>query len=69
MYKRQRFIHCLWIYPNENKNKGLGTQLIEECIEDARQNNCNGVTVVTSKNAFMANSWLKKSKNRMWPKS
>ncbi len=52
------FIHCLWIYPNANKNKGLGTQLIEECIEDARQNNCNGVAVVTSKNAFMANKSL-----------
>jgi len=52
------FIHCLWIYPNENKNKGFGTRLIEECIEDARQNNCNGVAVVTSKNAFMANSSL-----------
>jgi len=52
------FIHCVWIYPNENKNKGLATRLIEECIEDARQNNCNGVAVVTSKNAFMANSSL-----------
>lgn len=52
------FIHCLWIYPNENKNKGLGTQLIEECIADARQNNINGVAVITSKNAFMANSSL-----------
>jgi L-amino acid N-acyltransferase YncA len=52
------FIHCLWIYPNANKNKGFGTQLINECIEDARQNNCNGVAVVTSKNAFMANSSL-----------
>jgi L-amino acid N-acyltransferase YncA len=52
------FVHCIWIYPNENKNKGLGTRLIEECIEDARQNNCNGVAVITSKNAFMANSSL-----------
>lgn len=52
------FIHCVWIYPNENKNKGLGTRLIEECFEDARQNNCNGVAVVTSKNAFMANNSL-----------
>jgi hypothetical protein len=52
------FIHCVWIYPNENKNKGLGTRLIEECIDDARQNNCNGVAVITSKNAFMANSSL-----------
>ena len=52
------FIHCLWIYPNENKNKGYGTQLIGACIEDARQNNCNGVAVVTGKNAFMANSSL-----------
>jgi len=52
------FIHCVWIYPNENKNKGLGERLIEECIDDARQNNCNGVAVITSKNAFMANSSL-----------
>ena len=49
------FIHCLWIYPNENKNKGFGTQLINDCIEDARQHNCNGVGVVTSKNSFMTN--------------
>ncbi len=52
------FIHCLWIYPNQNKNKGLGTWLIEDCIKDAKQNNCNGVAAVTSKNAFMANSSL-----------
>jgi ribosomal protein S18 acetylase RimI-like enzyme len=52
------FIHCLWVYPNENKNKGFGTQLIEACIEDARQNNYKGVAVITSKNAFMANNSL-----------
>ena len=52
------FIHCLWIYPNENKNNGWGTRLIEDCIEDANRNNCNGIAVVTSKNAFMANSSL-----------
>ncbi len=50
------FIHCLWIYPNANKNKGLGSILIRECIDDARRNNLNGVAVVASKSAFMANS-------------
>lgn len=56
--KGYMFIHCIWIYPNANKNKGFGTQLINECIDDAKRNNCNGVAVVTSKNAFMANKNL-----------
>jgi L-amino acid N-acyltransferase YncA len=53
--KSYMFIHCLWIYPNQNKNKGLGTRLINECISDAKQNNYNGVAVVSSQGAFMAN--------------
>ncbi len=52
------FIHCIYIYPNENKNQGLGTLLIDECIADAKQNNYNGVAVITSSRAFMAESGL-----------
>ncbi len=50
------FIHCLYVYPNENKNRGFGKILIDSCIEDARQNSLKGVAVLASKGAFMANS-------------
>lgn len=52
------FIHCLYVYPNKNKNRGLGTQLINEAVEEAKKNNCIGVAVVSSSKAFMANSDL-----------
>ncbi len=56
--KHYMLIHCIYIYPNANKNKGLGTLLIEECISDARKNNCSGVAVITGKRAFMAENTL-----------
>jgi ribosomal protein S18 acetylase RimI-like enzyme len=52
------FIQCLYIYPNANKNKGLGSLLISDCIEDAKQNNLTGVAVVTSSKSFMARNEL-----------
>jgi ribosomal protein S18 acetylase RimI-like enzyme len=52
------FIQCLYIYPNANKNKGLGSLLISDCIEDAKQNNLTGVAVVTSSKSFMAGNEL-----------
>lgn len=49
------FIHCLYVYPNDNKNKGFGKLLIDTCIDDARENHFKGIAVVTSKGAFMTN--------------
>lgn len=48
------FIHCLWINPNKNKNKGLGSALVGEVIKDAKTQKTNGVAVVTSDGSFMA---------------
>ena len=48
------FIHCLYVYPNNNKNLGYGTLLIEECMDDARKQGLAGVAVMVSKLAFMA---------------
>ncbi len=45
-------------YPNQNKNKGFGSILIDHCIEDARENHFKGVAVVANKGAFMANSTI-----------
>ena len=52
--KDYMFIHCIWVYPNENKQKGLGSVLIEETIRDAKRMNMKGVAVVTSDGSFMA---------------
>ena len=52
------FIHCIWISPNKNKEKGYGWQLVGECIKDARKAGVYGVAVVTSDGAFMASKEL-----------
>jgi len=52
------FIHCIYIYPNANKNKGMASLLISDCIEDAKRNDHYGVAVVTSSKSFMANKEL-----------
>jgi ribosomal protein S18 acetylase RimI-like enzyme len=48
------FIHCIWVSPNKYKEKGYGSLLVKECIEDARQEGRHGVAVVTSDGPFMA---------------
>ena len=52
--KGYMFIHCIWISKNKYKEKGYGSQLIEEAIKDAKNENMNGVAVVTSEGPFMA---------------
>lgn len=52
--KDYMFIHCLYVYPNANKNQGFGTLLIEECQEDARKQGLAGAAVMVSEHAFMA---------------
>jgi predicted GNAT family acetyltransferase len=51
------FIHCIFAgFRNEFKGKGFATALIEECINDAKTQRMKGVSVVTRKGSFMANS-------------
>ena len=52
--KNYMFIHCLYVYPNDNKNQGYGSLLIEACMEDAKEHGLAGAAVMVSKNAFMA---------------
>jgi GNAT superfamily N-acetyltransferase len=47
-------IHCLFILKKAYKGKGYGTQLIEACEEDAREEKMRGVAVVASKSTWMA---------------
>jgi len=58
------FIHCLFVgFKKEYKGKGFASSLIDECIEDAKNNKILGVAVVTRKGSFMADNYifLKKS--------
>jgi L-amino acid N-acyltransferase YncA len=50
-------IHCMWVY-GKHKGKGLGSLLLESCLEDAKKSKCRGVAVVTSSDSLMATSGL-----------
>ncbi|MDX9981061.1 MAG: GNAT family N-acetyltransferase [Lentisphaeria bacterium] len=50
-------IHCLWVY-GKHKGKGLGSLLLQSCIEDVKKSQCRGVAVVTSSDSLMAGSGL-----------
>jgi len=52
------FIHCIWVSPNKNKEKGYGSQLVKECIEDARKAGKYGVAVAASDGPFIASKEL-----------
>jgi len=56
--KGYMFIHCIWISPNKNKEKGNGSLLVKECIKDAKKEGMYGVAVVTSEGSFMASKDL-----------
>ena len=40
------FVHCLWVYPAGQKVGGLGSRLIEACVEEARQARSLGVAAM-----------------------
>ena len=52
------FVHCIMIYPNKYKGLNYGSLLVESCIKEARNTGKDGVAVVTSDGAFIANSQL-----------
>ena len=57
------FIHCIFLgFKKEYKGKGLGSTLIEACLEDAENREGKGIAVVTRKGSFMADKrvFLKK---------
>ncbi|GAG71928.1 unnamed protein product [marine sediment metagenome] len=56
--KGYMFIHCIWISPNKYKEKGYGSLLVKECLQDAKKEGKYGVAVVTSEGPFMAGKAL-----------
>ncbi len=48
------FIHCMYIYPNKNKNLGHGSRLIKIVEDHARELGKSGICTVASKGSWMA---------------
>jgi len=46
------FIHCIWVSPNKYKKQNFGSDLIQECIKDAKGK--LGIAVIASDDSFMA---------------
>ncbi|MCD4734380.1 GNAT family N-acetyltransferase [bacterium] len=51
------FVHCLWVV-GRNKGKGYGTQLLETCLQDARENGFPGVAMLVTGGNFLAKGKL-----------
>ena len=47
------FIHCMYVYPNKNKNKGYGSLLIKEAENAAKNEKMDGICAMTSKGAWI----------------
>jgi hypothetical protein len=58
--KGYMFIHCLWTNGKKYQHQGLGSRLIQEVENDARD--MLGVVVVTSNNSFMFDDQIFKKK-------
>lgn len=52
------FIHCIWINPNKYKEKGYGSLLVNEALNDAKAQGKTGVAVITSEGSFIASKDL-----------
>jgi hypothetical protein len=48
------FVHCLWVYPRGQKVGGLGSRLIQACVEEARLKRTIGVAAMVSDGPWMA---------------
>jgi GNAT superfamily N-acetyltransferase len=52
------FIHCVWTFFRQYQRKGLGSLLVQACLEDARTSGADGVAVVARDRPWLATSAL-----------
>ena len=52
------FIHCMYVYAKQDRNRGYGSILIEECKKEAKALGMSGVCVMTSKGSWIANKTI-----------
>lgn len=48
------FVHCLWVYPKGQAVGGLGSRLIQACVEEARRSGAIGVAAMVSDGPWMS---------------
>lgn len=49
------FIHCMFVYANNDKKKGYGSLMLEACLSEANSAGLNGVCVMTSDGSWITN--------------
>jgi hypothetical protein len=52
------FIHCMFVYAIKDKQRGLGSWLLSQCLEDARKDMKDGICVMTSDGTWITNKQL-----------
>ena len=52
------FIHCIWTFSKQYRGKGLASQAIQACLEDAANTGSNGVAVITREQPWLAGAAL-----------
>lgn len=52
------FIHCMFVYANKDKNRGIGSELLKACENDALENGFDGIAVMSSDGTWMAGKEL-----------
>ncbi|TYA74193.1 GNAT family N-acetyltransferase [Seonamhaeicola marinus] len=52
------FIHCTYIYSKKDRSKGYGSMLIEDAETEAKANGMDGLCVMTSKGAWLADKTI-----------
>jgi hypothetical protein len=48
------FVHCLWVYSAGQKVGGLGSRLVQACLDEARNQGKRGVAALVSDGPWMA---------------
>jgi len=51
-------IHCLWNHSKRFQRRGLGSAMVQACVEEAKQEDMNGVVVLTRKGPWLADRRL-----------
>ena len=62
------FIHCIFVgFKSEFKGKGYASDMLDVCIEEAKDARMQGVAVVTRKGPFMAKkTYSSKKASQLW---
>jgi hypothetical protein len=48
------FIHCVWTFSKQDQSKGVASQMVEACLQDARKAGMSGVAVVARDGPWLA---------------